>query len=889
MNKKCYRNTYKRILSLVLCTVLILSCLTVPKVATAAGTNYVTPITTYADPSDTTTWNVLWVIVETSKATSKDGKSLEGTPISSENIDKLKNIVIKNFEDYIYEYSQHYMKISSTVLTFDSMEASQNDSYGYIMSDADVKQKLIENGTDITQYDQVTCIWQAKNYTDSSKEIATKGFWGLGGPRMDGTNLGFTQIILLTEDLSENGNLSNNWKDENGKLTAHYCDVYVHEFMHCLQFWVNNFYPTFIARAMPNPDGYETYYAKGTNDLMEDFYKDFFRGNVPTSKGSTNTFGMAIEDYKRKPTSVTKATVNDCTISNLEEWNDLVIATYYGADTKNCKVTLSANIDATGQTIGSINNFKGQIDGNGYAIIGANLKSGLIVTLESGASVKNLTLINARVVTSSINQAVLVGQNHGTITNCGATGKMSCTTQCGGIVGANESDGIIKNCFNGVNIAGSGGYVAGIAGYNGGTVSNCYNFGKVKSSDGGAAVTLFGATSCYALTNSCANEDGDGTTFYSETELKSDEFLTKLDNNQGIWKKGEGYPQFSNAKYDLNDYVIEPTVTVWVNGISTYSKEKIESTLNATSYQDSRGITRQGKLVYLVKNEPTVIEFNTSRHTVVTKTDTTLLSVSTTGTITAKKAGTAYVYVIDTGSLNYEEIAVEIKNAPSKMTLTKVAGSKIKTDSASSIAVQAGSTSDKVYINNYLSRNIIEMDDMEYSITTTADGDLSVSEVQQDENGYYITVNALKSVTPGKVTKRYVTVTNTQTNKKVKMTVYIVDNVGSVTATVDTKLEQVAYVDLSISTMGGNTITTASLKVYVSAEEPTVEGTKVTVDPSKVVSASYSTKTNKIKLVAKGNIISDLGIYIVNTDRYKKEATIIKVGTISADGTITSK
>ncbi len=51
---------------------------------------------------------------------------------------------------------------------------------------------------------------------------------------------------------------------------------------------------------MPSPDAAGTYYSQ-ISDLMEDFYKNFFRGTVPVSKKSTTTFGMTAWDYKNTP------------------------------------------------------------------------------------------------------------------------------------------------------------------------------------------------------------------------------------------------------------------------------------------------------------------------------------------------------------------------------------------------------------------------------------------------------------------------------------------------------------------------------------------------------------------------------------------------------------
>jgi hypothetical protein len=153
--------------------------------------------------------------------------------------------------------------------------------------------------------------------------------------------------------------------------------------------------------------------------------------------------------------------------------------------------------------------FKGTLDGQGYEIrdlyinsqgqvglFGFISKGGIIT---KGGIIKNITLINATVTTGEdsggqleLNEdtmrcldvasvwgvGVLAGYNGGTMSNCYATGNITGDSGVGGLVGYNE--GTVSNCYAMGNITGDSG-VGGLVGYNDkGIVSNCYSTGTVR-------------------------------------------------------------------------------------------------------------------------------------------------------------------------------------------------------------------------------------------------------------------------------------------------------------------------------------------------------------------------------------------------------------------------
>lgn len=107
----------------------------------------------------------------------------------------------------------------------------------------------------------------------------------------------------------------------------------------------------------------------------------------------------------------------------------------------NC--TLTDNIDLTGKEwtpIGDYDNrYTGTFDGGNHTITGLTINQygsyvGMIDFLDSGGTVQNLTLENVNITGGNIVGSV-VGDNHGTVTACTASGNVSGTYSIGGVVG----------------------------------------------------------------------------------------------------------------------------------------------------------------------------------------------------------------------------------------------------------------------------------------------------------------------------------------------------------------------------------------------------------------------------------------------------------------------
>ncbi|MGD1042982.1 MAG: GLUG motif-containing protein [Sedimentisphaerales bacterium] len=129
--------------------------------------------------------------------------------------------------------------------------------------------------------------------------------------------------------------------------------------------------------------------------------------------------------------------------------------------------------------------FAGVFDGAGHKITNLVIKGSGKSYLGffwgvSGGEIKNLGIENVS-ITGSLAVGALAGQNLGTISNCYATGAVTCSSVVGGLVGDNY--GNISYCYSAGTING-GTFVGGLVGrHNSGSISNCYSSDAVIGGD----------------------------------------------------------------------------------------------------------------------------------------------------------------------------------------------------------------------------------------------------------------------------------------------------------------------------------------------------------------------------------------------------------------------
>ena len=148
----------------------------------------------------------------------------------------------------------------------------------------------------------------------------------------------------------------------------------------------------------------------------------------------------------------------------------------------NC--TLAADIDM-GQTKWKGLIYYGTFDGNGHTITGLNE---CFITDNNG-TVKNLTLVNPKILSSGFSAGAVAGTNYGIIENCHVVGGSVVGTgsHSGGIAVYNEQNGTIRACststtvtltYEGTGVKNAG----GITGSNAGIVLACYATGSITGS-----------------------------------------------------------------------------------------------------------------------------------------------------------------------------------------------------------------------------------------------------------------------------------------------------------------------------------------------------------------------------------------------------------------------
>ena len=122
---------------------------------------------------------------------------------------------------------------------------------------------------------------------------------------------------------------------------------------------------------------------------------------------------------------------------------------------------------------------------------------------------------------------------------------MTGTDNVGGVCGENNNRGTITNCYNTVDVTGTGNSatVGGVCGYNGATIMNCYNTGSVNGSGtytggvcGRNGDTI---TNCYWLSGTADEADASAKT---EAQFASGEVAWLLNQGQtnGPWRQNIG-------------------------------------------------------------------------------------------------------------------------------------------------------------------------------------------------------------------------------------------------------------------------------------------------------------------------------------------------------------
>ncbi len=266
-----------------------------------------------------------------------------------------------------------------------------------------------------------------------------------------------------------------------------------------------------------------------------------------------------------------------------------------GEKFENKTIKLTANIDLGGSTenkwtpIGDTEEhaFTGTFDGDGHTIenlcISAEGTSQGLFGYNKG-TIKNLGIASINIIASSegestdANIGFIAGYNSGTIANCYNEADVEFTGgyHVGGIVGYLYTNGKISECYNSGDILGTtepvGGAVCGIVGYakDNCRIEYCYNTGDITNHASGQNARAAGISNGGVVVESCYNT---GT------------IILKQDDNPKTWPVSAGIVAQLNGSggmyncYNIGETKIETTRTSSLrNGsIAGWTQEDIEN------------------------------------------------------------------------------------------------------------------------------------------------------------------------------------------------------------------------------------------------------------------------------------------------------------------------
>ena len=350
--------------------------------------------------------------------------------------------------------------------------------------------------------------------------------------------------------------------------------------------------------------------------------------------------------------------------------------------------------------------------------------------------------------------------------------------------------------------------------------------------------------------------------------------------------------------------------TIWQNGTKKTKSTTLKTELRATTWKDSKGKVKNGKLVWFVTDEPVKPSFDSTKHTVTFgAAKSKLASVNAKGVITAKKAGTVYVYACDTGSMTYDEHVIDIAAGPTKLFLTSVPNSTNKDVVLKKTAADAG-TSYKVYITPFIKDGTPDPD-CTYTVRVAKPEQakyLSVEKAMVDDDGNaYFILNALDFIQEkAKTASVKVEVVCDQTGKKTTMTVVIGNPVLDASC-IDPNAEpaaegtaaSAAEEPLKLSTKGSSitlklhlitalndtNITTDKIKIYVGLSDVSFnENDRVETDKGATVRVKFDKTTMQLTLTATKNAGKTALITAAFTDVLTKEITLIDLIEVDENG-----
>ena len=308
-------------------------------------------------------------------------------------------------------------------------------------------------------------------------------------------------------------------------------------------------------------------------------------------------------------------------LSTAQDMRDFATLVNGGNNTAKAKVMndidLQCSNDNPWTPIGTSDNpYKGTFDGQGYTVSGLSGNYGLFFFFSAEGKIMRV-IVDGNIYSSN-GTGGIVSSNSGTVTQCGFIGTIGGggSTYNGHVAGiASYNNGQISHCFNRGSI--SARYVGGIAGIcsSSGSVQNCYNAGQLTMDNIKTSSAIVGdrwgaVSNCYTLEGSASHHGSDGS---AGTVMSAEDFargkvcylLQQPVSDEMIWGQYLGedaYPVLSsdpalhvaynpdddsylNSVVDLTPYVI------WCKGNKTLYFDNLDTELAVGDIYDGQTVT----------------------------------------------------------------------------------------------------------------------------------------------------------------------------------------------------------------------------------------------------------------------------------------------------------
>ena len=467
-----------------------------------------------------------------------------------------------NFSSFEWNNSSSNPWFTQPLEKSNGIYAAQSGSIGDNSGSVISLERYGELGGNITFYQKVSS--QAgsdwlKFYIDGVEKGAWsgEGAWTAQSYNVPAGN--HTYLWIYCTDAAGSGGSNCAWIDDvyfplsiPGSPESPYL-IYNFDQLNNMRYLLGSAYATKYFKLMNNidatPTQTSTWVPIGSSGTSSAFYGSFDGNNHTISNLRVSNYGNyhGLFGYTAAGSSIKNFSMNSsCYI--LGDFESGSIVGHNDGTVDNCRSAATVNIgNATkgggivGDNYGTISNciFSGTVSRSGSGVAASSL-GGIVGKNESAGIVTNCYSTGS--INGNLWNGGVAGWNDGTIDNCYSKGTVACNDNSnGGLVGQNN--GSIANCFSQANVSGAH-YLGGLVGnHGGGSVTNCYSTGTVT---GGTKGGLIGA-----LTGTVNSSYWDTQTSGLATSFGGVGKTTALMKTQSTYSGWDFYGETANGS---NDY-----------------------------------------------------------------------------------------------------------------------------------------------------------------------------------------------------------------------------------------------------------------------------------------------------------------------------------------------